>query len=584
MEVACAEIRRPSGIVQRLAQLAGNSSIQIENPDLSSPAAPSPQKLLQGGMLMHTQTRCSMAGLLFALTAVCALAQTPAPRIAQQDGRFALMVDGKPYLILGAQINNSSSWPSSMPDVWPVIDGMHANTVEAPVYWEQMEPQPGRFDFSTVDMLVDQSRAHHVHLVILWFGTWKNGEMHYAPEWIKADTAHYPRMIDERGEPIQVLSANAPANLDADKAAFSALLHHLAQVDANQHTVLMVQVENESGAIGAVRDHSPAADKQFAGEVPQALLRPLHKQSGTWQQVFGPDADETFQAWSVATYINQVAQAGKAQFDIPLYCNVWIQYPRGYQIRGRLRPGFDYPSGGPVQSMIDVWKAAAPSIDILGPDLYSADREIEKAVLSTYQRSDNALWIPETGLGDSFAPELFYALGLGAIGFSPFGADQTSWTLHPGDLPKSHAQNYALLGPLDRVIARANFEGHLKTAVEEEGAPEQRLDFGRWQALVGFGFPQRDGEQQPPGTGKSNGRALVIQQGPDDFLVTGIDARVTFMLAPGAPGHTQILRAEQGVYDGDDWKPERIWNGDQTDRGLNFRDLPQVVRIHLGAY
>jgi hypothetical protein len=515
--------------------------------------------------------------------ATAALAQAPAPRVVQQDGRYALMVDGAPFLILGAQINNSSSWPSTMPDVWPVIEGMHANAVEAPVYWEQMEPERGRFDFTTVDMLVDQSRAHHVHLVLLWFGTWKNGEMHYVPEWVKTDTAHYPRMIDERGEPIQVLSANAPANLEADKAAFSALMHHLAQIDADQHTVLMVQVENESGAIGAVRDHSAAADKQFAGDVPQALVSALHQRPGTWQQVFGPDADETFQAWSVASYINQVAQAGKAQFNIPMYCNVWIQYPRGYQIRGRLRPGFDYPSGGPVQSMIDVWKAAAPAIDILGPDLYSADREIEKQVLASYHRPDNALWIPETGLGDPFAPELFYALGMGAIGFSPFGADQTSWTLKPGELPTAHAQNYALLGPLDRVIARANFEGRLKTAVEEEGKPDEVLDFGRWQALVGFGFPQRDGEQQPPGTAKYSGRALVVQLAPDEFLVTGLSARVTFMLPAGVSGHMQILRAEQGEYDGDTWKPLRIWNGDQTDRGLNFREEPQVVRIRLGT-
>jgi hypothetical protein len=533
---------------------------------------------------MFLQQPLSIILLAVICSALPALAQSPPPRVVQQDGRYALMVDGAPFLILGAQINNSSSWSSAMPEVWPVIEGMHANTVEAPVYWEQMEPERGRFDFSTIDMLVDQSRAHHVHLVLLWFGSWKNGEMHYVPEWIKTDSARYPRMIDERGEPIEVLSANAAANLDADKAAFSALMQHLAQIDASQHTVLMVQVENESGSIGAVRDHSPAASREFDGPAPEALLSALHKQPGTWQQVFGPDADETFQAWSVARYINEVAKAGKAQFSIPMYCNVWIQYPRGYQIRGRLRPGFDYPSGGPVQSMIDIWKAAAPAIDILGPDLYSTDREIEKQVLSSYRRSDNALWIPETGLSDAFAPELFYALGMGAIGFSPFGADQTSWTLKSGELPQAHTQNYALLGPMDGVLARANFEGKLKTAVEEEGRPDKVLDFGRWRALVGFGFPQRDGEQQPPGTAKYSGRALVAQLAPDEFLVTGIEARVMFMLAPSATGHMQILKAEQGEYDGDTWKPLRIWNGDQTDRGLNFRDEPQVVRIRLDTY
>ncbi|HKR28616.1 MAG TPA: DUF5597 domain-containing protein, partial [Acidobacteriaceae bacterium] len=162
--------------------------------------------------------------------------------------------------------------------------------------------------------------------------------------------------------------------------------------------------------------------------------------------------------------------------------------------------------------------------------------------------------------------------------------DQTSWSLKPGETPKAHAANYALVGSMDRVIAKANFEGRLKTAVEEEGKPEQILDFGPWQALVTFGFPQRDGQQEPPGTTQHSGRALVIQLGPDEFVVTGIDARVTFLRAPRATGHMQILRAEQGTYDGETWKPLRIWNGDQTDRGLNFRTEPQIVQIHLGTY
>jgi len=136
------------------------------------------------------------------------------PKLVQQNGRYALMVDGKPYLILGGQINNSSAWPSTLPEVWPLLEKMHANTIEAPVYWEQIEPKPGAFDFSVVDMLVNQTRQHSMHLVILWFGTWKNGKMHYVPDWVKTDPEHYPRMIDARGLPVDVLSPNAPANLE----------------------------------------------------------------------------------------------------------------------------------------------------------------------------------------------------------------------------------------------------------------------------------------------------------------------------------------------------------------------------------
>jgi hypothetical protein len=542
------------------------------------------ERLLRGSR--HFTLPWIISGLLLgaAATSAQSAADSSAPHLVKQDGRYAFFLNGQPFLILGAQINNSSAWPSTMPEVWPMIEGIHANTVEAPVYWEQLEPQPGVFDYSNVDMLVNQARQHHVHLVLLWFGTWKNGEDHYVPEWIKTDPRRYPRMIDERGQPIQVLSANSQTNLDADRTAFVALTHHLAQIDSSTHTVIMIQVENESGSIGAVRDHSPEAEKEFDAGVPEVVLDAMHKLPGTWRQVFGFDADQYFQAYSVARYINAVAKAGRAQLDIPMYSNVWLQYPRGYQIRGYLLPGFDYPGGGPVQSNIAIWKAVATSIAVLGPDLYSADRSFEKKIMQTYSRPDNPLWIPETGSSDNFAPELFYALGYGAIGFSPFGLDQTSWTYKPGQIPEALAANYALLEPIDRVVARLNFEGRLRTAVEEAGKTEETLDFGRWQALVTFGFPQPDGQQVPPGTPDHDARALVGQLGPDRFLVTGINSRVTFYLAKGQAGHMQILRAEQGDYEGTTWKPLRIWNGDQTDRGLNFRQEDQYVQIQLGTY
>jgi len=33
----------------------------------------------------------------------------PLPKIVQKDGRYGLFVDGAPYLMLGAQVNNSSA-------------------------------------------------------------------------------------------------------------------------------------------------------------------------------------------------------------------------------------------------------------------------------------------------------------------------------------------------------------------------------------------------------------------------------------------------------------------------------------------
>ena len=144
-----------------------------------------------------------------------------APRLVQKDGRYALVVEGQPYLILGGQIHNSSGWPSELPQVWQSMAALHANTVEAPVYWEQLESQPGHFDFTNIDQIVVGARAHELHVVFLWFGTWKNGNMHYVPAWVKSDTKRYPRIIRPDGEPIDVLSPMSRNTLDADKAAFT---------------------------------------------------------------------------------------------------------------------------------------------------------------------------------------------------------------------------------------------------------------------------------------------------------------------------------------------------------------------------
>ncbi len=533
----------------------------------------------------------SLAPLLL-LAGACLAAQSPqvqhpAPRIVTQNGRHALFVDGAPYLLLGAQINNSSSWASTLPQVWPAMEAMHANTVEAPVYWEQIEAEPGRFDFSTVDLLVTQAREHHLHLVVLWFGTWKNGNMHYVPQWVKTDTAKYPRVINAAGEPIDVLSANSRTTLEADKHAFTALMQHLGQIDAVEHTVLMIQVENESGIVGAPRDFSASATHEFSGPVPAQLLKALNKtRGGTWTEVFGGAADETFQAYTQARYINEIAAAGKQAFNIPFYCNVWVNYPvQELPERQVPHPGFGYPSGGPVQDMLPLWKAFTPAIDSIGPDIYSDDPGFYTSILDTYNRPDNALWIPETGNGDSYAPYFFLALGRGAIGFSPFGVDRTGWTFSGEKGPKAHTENFGLIAPMSREIATLNFEGKLKTAVDSPGQAEQELDFGPWQASVRFGFPQPDG-RHAPGTLDHSGRALVAQLGPDEFLVTGVDASVAFHIPGRLPGlRMQILSAEEGAYENGTWKPQRLWNGDQTDRGLNFNRQPNAaVRIKLGRF
>lgn len=510
---------------------------------------------------------------------------TEAPKLVQKDGRYALMVDGHPYLILGGQIHNSSGWPSELPQVWQSMAALHANTVEAPVYWEQLEAQEGHFDFSNVDQIVEGARAHNLHVGLLWFGTWKNGNNHYAPIWVKSDTKRFPRTIRPDGEPIDVFSPLGKNTLEADKKAFVALMHHLKEIDGDQHTVLLIQVENESGNIGSVRDNSAEANREFAGAVPADLLAATGKKPGTWAQVFGGEADEIFQVYHQAKYINEIAAAGKAEFPIPYYANVWIDYPAAELPQRQLdQPGIGYPSGGPVQKVVGLWRTLAPSLDMIGPDIYADDSQFYRETMRAYHLANNPLWIPETGRNDSFAKFFFYAIGDGAIGFSPFGVDQSGWNILGEEPWTAHARNFGMVAPMDREIAQLEFDGKLKTAVEEPGAATQELDFGNWQATVAFGFPQPDG-RRAPGTKDAHGAAIVAQIGPDEFLVTGVAASVTFHL-PGKAAwmHSEILSAEQGSYEGGAWKPVRLWNGDETDRGLCFYEKPEVVHVRLGRF
>jgi hypothetical protein len=534
--------------------------------------------------------------LLAAVASLLAQAdQPPLPRIVQKEGRYALFVDGAPYLILGAQINNSSAWPAMLPKVWPAIEYLEANTVEIPVYWEQFEPEPGHFDYSVVDTLLSQAREHHVRLVLLWFGTWKNGSQHYMPLWMKRDPVRYPRLIGANGRRVDSPSPHAAATLAADKHAFAALMRHLKASDPRR-TVIMVQVENEAGAWGSVRDYSPEAQKAFEAPVPAELLAALHKPASAtskpaanWSEVFGADADEFFHAWSVARFVGQVAAAGKLEYPLPLYTNAALRDP--------LTPGppGSYESGGPTDNVIPIWKAAAPALDLLAPDIYQNDPARYLKALELYSRPDNPLFVPETGSFPASARFFFAALGHGAIGFAPFGIDYTGFSNAPLGAPRLNeeslapfALNYKLIGPMMREIARLNFEGKLQTAVEEKEEHSQTLEFGPWKAVASYGVPQFGFGSNPKGNPEPIGRALVAQLADNQFLVAGFFCRVDFHVSnvgeAASVKQREFVRVEEGAYQGGVFKPIRIWNGDQTDWGLNFSSAPQVLRVTLGTH
>jgi hypothetical protein len=510
---------------------------------------------------------------------------TPIPTIIQKDGRYALMVDGEPYLVLGVQANNSSAWPAYLDKVWPAAETLHANTVELPIYWEQLEATQGKFDFSVVDLILKQARDHHVRLVLLWFGTWKNGSSHYTPEWIKLNQEKYPFLKNEKVETVDSPSPFSEAFLDADKTAFRALMRHLVAVD-KQRTVIMVQVENEAGVWGGVRDYGQAAQNAFGGQVPENLVKGLGKQTGTWKEVFGDDADETFEAWYTAVYIEQVAAAGKAEYRLPMYVNAALRDP--------INPGRapSYESGAPTDNNIGLWKIAAPSIDAIAPDIYMAEWPKYMKVLGFYGHK-NPLLIPETGNSPAYARYVFAAIGQGAIGWAPFGLDLTRYSNEPtgpeameANALKPVAEQYALLAPIARRIAKANLEGRVVGVSESPDLHTQQILLGRWNVVVKYGMPSFGNWMQPKGNTPRDGGAVVVELGQDEYLVAGHHVRVDF--APTfAPGKKRLwLKVEEGSYDAaGNWKTMRIWNGDQTDYGLNLKaDENVLLRVRLTTF
>lgn len=522
-----------------------------------------------------------VAALLLALSALFqpALAQTGTmPRIAvQPDGTRTLMVDGRPYFVLAAQLHNSSAWPAVLDSAWADALKLSPNTIQAPVYWEQFEPSPGRFDTTNVDALIAKARATGKRLILLWFGTWKNGENHYTPGWMRSDPDHYPRMLDPRGEPIDVQSPFSPANLEADKRAYSALMRHLKAVDGTAHTVIMVQVENEPGSLGSVRDHGAAAEAAFQAPVPAALAARLGKAPGTWRETFGADADEAFAAWSTARFIEEVAAAGRAIYPLPVYVNCWMRY------KGFRSPGVDYPSGGPVWTMFDLWRAVTPSVDLIGTDVYTSDPGEYRRVLDQYARADNPSYVSETEFSARTAPFLYYVLARRGIGFSVFGIDSATPTAEHEAAAAAHGANFALLDPVGEIIARAAAERRLHAAVEEPGRAQQLLPLAEgWQAKVSFGPPPwGDTPGVVPNSARMDGRVFVIQLAKDDWLIGGANVRVEFERTDGK--RPQLLRVEDGRYAGGVWHARRWLNGDETDFGLNLAQ-PGLLRVRTGTF
>ena len=531
----------------------------------------------------------AFAGAILAATAPAAAQM---PHFSEGRERAALIVDGKPFLALGVQANNSSNYPAMLETVWPVVQRLHANTLLMPIAWEQVEPEEGRFDFSFLDALLEQARARDVRLVLLWYGAFKNTAPSYAPAWVKQDGARFARMRLADGTAHYAMSPHSAATRDADARAFARVMRHLARTD-QRNTVIMVQVENETGSWGLARDHAPAAEALFSGQIPADLAKALAMPQSTWQHAFGPRAEQFFMSWHMARYVEAVAAAGTAEWDLPVLVNAALG--NAFTDEG----GEVGPSGGPNWNALPIWRAAAPSVDAYGPDIYNRDPDAVSAFLDRYGADDEPLLVPEIGNAADYARFVWPTFGRGGVMFSPFGMDDSGFSNYPLgakelDAPTlaAFAAPYQLLAPAARDWARIAMDQPTWGTARGSDGSDQKHTMGRWRITAQYArwpFGEDDWtfvERDPhPLADVSTGGAMLAQLDTDTFLLTGSDVRVRFALADETTGEkAQLIEAQEGAFVNGEWVMRRRWNGDQVDYGFSFGSEPVWLKIRMGTY
>jgi beta-galactosidase GanA len=513
------------------------------------------------------------------LLCFCATVNADIPRLHTQHDVTSLLVNNEPFLILGGELANSSaSTASYMKPVWPKLKSMNLNTVLVPVYWELIEPEQGRFDFTLLDELLRDARANDLKLVLLWFGSWKNSMSSYVPGWVKRDVKTYPRVVDRQGRLQEILSPFSRNNLQADLSAYTALVHHLKKVDEKTQTVLMLQVENEIAMLPDARDFSVAANKAYQQQVPQQLLDYLqtHKEKlvpefyqlwkrngfrtqGNWAEIFGEGlaTEEIFIAWYLAIYTNEIAAAGKAIYPLPTFVNAALNHRPG------LRPG-EYPSGGPLPHLMDVWKAATPQIDLLTPDFYNPDFQYWSDL---YVRQGDPLFIPEIRYEPAVIPRLWFAFGnYNTLGFSPFSIDTPNPETETG-----LAESYRLLNQLSPLILQHQQSGNMRGVLldKSKNTLQQGFDLGGYRFTArhdhALGWTPESKQDTWPLTA-----GLIMQLAKDEFLVAGTGIVLTFSSSMHG-SQVGIESIEEGEFVKGKWVIKRYLNGDENHQGRHLR-------------
>jgi len=540
--------------------------------------------------------------------------------------RRVFMADGKPFYPLGAQADNQSGRSDGESETaFKTVKMLHGNTLEIPVHWEQIEPKEGKFEFSSVDMLLASAKRYDLKLILLWFATWFTGTMDFTPAWVKEDPQRFKRVVSPAGKEMWTLSPHCRANLEADRNAFTALCKHLKAKDSTEQVVIGIQVENEPGIAGSDRDYSPEGQAEFDSPVPAKLVAAMKaagkgrvydiwkqaggKKSGTWAELFGWEAGEIMTAWSIANYIDSVADAGKAAYDIPMYINVWMMAYPLWSL-----PGTHYAAGGAVSRVLDIYKWSTPHIDIIAPDIYIRDTKGFEFACASYARDDNPLFLPESvqevtdGGKSSQMWNTFRAIAdYNLIGCFFFGVEYIV-TKDGSFRPEFRmlVENFQCIAAVIPLLLKYQGTGQVHALAQDEFVNAQEFDFDGYKGLAQFGGGQAHAEwknwrhppdetfyKEPP-SDNNRGRGLIIQAGKREFYLVGANYRLILRPKPSfdmtqAPLPvpdliftmlSPYLSVEEGHFDRNaEFVAERRRNGGQVFNGIWVEPDCGVVRV-----
>lgn len=526
------------------------------------------------------------------------------PHFERHGEDVVLVVDGRPFTMLAGEVRNSSSSSSRVFDeAAAAAAALGMNTVLAPVSWELIEPEEGVYDFSSLDAMLEIARTHDLRLGLLWFGAWKNAQGYYAPGWVKRDLGRFPRAQMERGKNKMVLtdfhgmsytafSLYEGETLECDARAFAAVMRHLAEVDAERQTVLVVQVENECGEQGSAREHSDAADRLFAERVPDGLLRLMREHAeglaqdvaralelgageGTWQEVFGEVAEELFTSYHMASYVETVARAGKREYALPMVANCWLD--KGH------KPG-RFPTGGPVARVMEIWRYAAPTIEAYCPDIYVP---CFCRVCDEYRKLGNPLYIPETAIQAFVAARQLWAVGHHhAICFAPFGFEEMGqpFDASVGVLFGADVSDPRLRIPQDPeeygavTRALADLLSLLPTISERQTLDAVIAELPDHATMIIGGYRVRVVFPE----GGTPGACVCGRAADGSMYLLGMHCMLAFESTDASRPHVDIIALEDGAVSEGRWERNRRLNGDEA--AVIRLEGPTLLRVELFAY